>query len=111
MPGSSPHARLRVKLGEAIRDLVLRDEPENTATAVAHFLEPLRTSTPFSSADANRWRMNILSLVDPTDVERAISHPRGPLHLRVLRLTRADKQALRTALWELYAHLARDEER
>ncbi|APR75721.1 Hypothetical protein A7982_01067 [Minicystis rosea] len=100
-----------MKLGEAIRDLVLRDEPENTAMAVAAFLEPLRSATPFSSTDANRWRMNILTLVDPTDVERAISHPKGPLHLRVLRLTRADKQALRIALWELYSHLTRDEDR
>lgn len=110
MPPSSPHARLRVLLGEAIRDLLLRDETENTARVVALLLEPLRTAPPFASSDANRWRRSLLTLVEPTDAERAIRHPAGAHHLRVLRLTREDKQALRTALWELYRCLIRDEE-
>jgi hypothetical protein len=110
MPASSPHARLRVSLGEAIRDLILRDETDNTARAVAGFLDPLRAAPPFASAEANRLRRNLLTLLEPTESERALRHPGGPLHLRVLRLTREDKQALRTALWDLYRCLMRDEE-
>lgn len=111
MHNSSPRIRLRIKLGEAIRDLVLRDEPETTARVVGTFLELLRDAPPFASADASRMRHNILSLVDPTPTERAVSHMTGALRLRALRLTREDKNTLRVSLWELYNHLERSDER
>ena len=109
MPHHGPNTRLRLKLHEAVRDLLLRDETENTARVLDTFVDILRAAPAFASSDANRWRRTILTLVAPSDTETVVSHPAGARHFHVLRLTREDKQMLRSAIWSLHGYLMQAE--